>query len=209
LIASRSAQASRQRAVLLSAGEVHISIMRSDPLVQSLESLIEALLLVAGAPVTIDDLAKAIGTEPELVSESLDCLADQYASRGFRVQRSRNRVQLVTAPEMASYVEEFLGVVSSGKLSSAALETLAVVAYNQPVTRAQVESIRGVSCDGVLRTLVAHDLIHIVGRLAQAGRPLIYETTFAFLEHFGLQNLSELPPLDLENEDNAVGPLDP
>jgi len=183
--------------------------MRSDPLVQSLESLIEALLLVAGAPVTIDDLAKAIGTEPELVSESLDCLADQYASRGFRVQRSRNRVQLVTAPEMASYVEEFLGVVSSGKLSSAALETLAVVAYNQPVTRAQVESIRGVSCDGVLRTLVAHDLIHVVGRLEQAGRPLIYETTFAFLEHFGLQNLSELPPLDLENEDNAVGPLDP
>ena len=176
-------------------------------LAHSIESLIEALLLVAGAPVTIDDLAKAIGTEPDLVSESLDCLADQYASRGFRVQRSRNRVQLVTAPEVAPYVEAFLGTVSSGKLSSAALETLAIVAYNQPVTRAQVESIRGVSCDGVLRTLVAHDLIHIAGRLEQAGRPLIYETTFAFLEHFGLQNLGELPPLDLENVDTGVATI--
>jgi len=178
-------------------------------LAHSIESLIEALLLVADAPVAIEDLAKAIGTEPELVSESLDCLADQYASRGFRVQRSGNRVQLVTAPEVASYVEEFLGVVSSGKLSSAALETLAIVAYNQPVTRAQIEAIRGVSCDGVLRTLVARDLIHTVGRLDQAGRPLIYETTFAFLEHFGLHSLDELPPLDLENVDNGLVPANP
>ena len=180
--------------------------MRSDVLVHSLESLIEALLLVAGTPVTIEDLAKVIGTKPELVSESLDCLADQYASRGFRVQRSRNRVQLVTAPEVAPYVEEFLGVVSSGKLSSAALETLAIVAYNQPVTRAHVEAIRGVSCDGILRMLVAHDLINIVGRLEQAGRPLIYETTFAFLEHFGLHSLDELPTLGLENADNGIAP---
>jgi len=165
----------------------------------SLESLIEALLLVAERPVAVEDLAKTIGCEPEAVSEALERLADQYQGRGVRLQRARNRVQLVTAPEAAPYVEEFLGVVTSGRLSVPALETLAIVAYHQPVTRAQIEAIRGVSCDGVLRTLLARELICTVGRLEQAGRPLVYATTFQFLEHFGLQSLEELPPLDLDD----------
>ena len=166
-----------------------------------LTSLIESLLFVADAPVTPAQLAAALDVEPKAVEEALDQLAVDYQQRGLRLQRKAGRVQLVTAPEAAPAVERFLGLELSSKLSPAALETLAIVAYRQPVTRAQVEAIRGVNSDSVLRTLINKGLIEEVGRLEQVGRPILYGTTFEFLQYFGLQDLQELPPLNVdENE---------
>jgi len=166
-----------------------------------LTSLIESLLFVADAPVTPAQLAAALDVEPEAVETALAQLAVNYQHRGLRLQRKGGRVQLVTAPEAAPAIERFLGLELSNKLSPAALETLAIVAYRQPVTRAQVEAIRGVNSDSVLRTLINKGLIEEVGRLEQAGRPIVYGTTFEFLQYFGLQDLRELPPLDLDVKD--------
>ena len=105
-------------------------------------------------------------------------------------------MQLVTAPEVAEDVRRFLGLSGSARLSTAALETLAIIAYRQPITRAEIEAIRGVNCDGVLRTLLAKGLIEEVGRAEGPGRPILYGTTMLFLQHFGLRSLADLPPLD-------------
>lgn len=166
------------------------------------KALLESLLFVAESPVTIDDLAKVLEIEPAEVESLLDALEEDYLDRGIRLQRHGDRVQMVSAPEAAEAVEKFLGVESSGRLSSAALETLAIIAYRQPITRAQIEAIRGVNSDGVIRTLLRYGLIEEVGRLETVGRPLLYGTTFAFLQRFGLRSLDDLPPLDhlAENE---------
>lgn len=130
----------------------------------------------------------------------MDALAVQLADRGIRLQRHGDQVQLVTAPEAAPAVERFLGLEGAVRLSSAALETLAVIAYRQPVTRAQIEQVRGVSADRAIATLLAHGLIEEVGRLETVGRPALFGTTVEFLEHFGLQSLADLPPLPEEPE---------
>ena len=163
---------------------------------QRIKSLIESLLFVAGEPVRAEQLARALEVERSAVEEALRQLSEEYRERGLRLQREDRRVQMVTAPEAAEVIERFLGLGLSGRLSPAALETLAIVAYQQPVTRAQIEAVRGVNCDSVLRTLVRKGLIEEVGRLERAGRPILYGTTFEFLQYFGLQNLSELPPLE-------------
>ncbi|MBC7250717.1 MAG: SMC-Scp complex subunit ScpB [Anaerolineae bacterium] len=163
-----------------------------------LTSLIESLLFVADAPVTPAQLAAALDVEPQAVEKALEQLDQDYQRRGLRLQRKGGRVQLVTAPEAAPAIERFLGLELSSKLSPAALETLAIVAYQQPITRAQIEAIRGVNSDSVLRTLINKGLIEEVGRLEQVGRPIIYGTTFEFLQYFGLQDLQDLPPLDAE-----------
>lgn len=160
-------------------------------------SRIEALLFVADEPVSIRELAQVLDASESAVEEALQQLSTYYKSRGLRLQRTDRRVQLVTAPEAAPDVERFLGLDSRTRLSTAALETLALIAYQQPVTRAQIEALRGVNCDGVLRTLLSHGLIAPVGRLEQVGRPILYGTTFAFLQYFGLTDLSELPSLDV------------
>jgi segregation and condensation protein B len=113
----------------------------------------------------------------------------------LRLQRTGHRVHMVTAPEAAEIVGSFLGLEHSGKPSPAALETLAIIAYRQPITRAEIEAIRGVNSDSVLRTLINRGLIEEQGRLEQAGRPIIYATTFDFLQHFGLSSLEQLPRL--------------
>ena len=165
-----------------------------------IKPLIESLLFVADEPVAIGRLAAAMGVNREAVEETLRVLSEEYAQRGLRIQRKGERVQMVTAPEAAPHIERFLDLELSSKLSAPALETLAIVAYQQPVTRAEMEAVRGVNCDSVLRTLLSKGLIEEVGRLPQAGRPIVYGTTFEFLQHFGLQDLAELPPLEnLEN----------
>jgi segregation and condensation protein B len=171
------------------------------------ESLLESLLFVADAPVAVSQLARVLEVEVKCIEEALERLRVEYSQRGLRVQRRGERVQVVTAPDAAPYIERFLGLQLSGKLSTAALETLAIIAYQQPVTRAQIEGVRGVNCDGVLRTLARKGLIEETGRLEQAGRPILYGTTFEFLQYFGLQDLAELPPLEsqgYEEEDKAV-----
>jgi len=157
---------------------------------------IEALLFVAGEPVTLGQLTRTLEVERELVEEALRSLAQEYEGRGLRIQREGDEAQMVTAPDCASYVERFLGLQFSGKLSTAALETLAIVAFRQPITRTQVEEIRGVNCEGVLRNLVARGLVEELGRLDRAGRPIIYSTTFEFLQYFGLSDLAELPKVE-------------
>jgi segregation and condensation protein B len=163
-----------------------------------LQALVESLLFVADRPVTAGQLANALEADEAAVEAALSALEALYVeeSRGLRLQRHGKRVQLVTDPEATPHVQRFLGLALSGPLSQAALEALSIVAYRQPVTRAQVEAVRGVNSDSVLRTLVGRGLIESVGRLEQVGRPILYGTTFEFLQHFGLQNLDELPALD-------------
>jgi segregation and condensation protein B len=162
----------------------------------ALAARIEALLFVANEPVSVQQLAQALGASESAVEEALEQLVARYQERGLRLQRIGRQVQFVTAPEVAPYVERFLGLDARTRLSTAALETLALIAYRQPATRAQIEATRGVNCDGVLRTLLSHGLVAPMGRLEQVGRPIVYGTTFAFLQYFGLADLSQLPSLE-------------
>jgi segregation and condensation protein B len=174
------------------------------PRILSLEAAVEALLFVADSPVSVGRLAEALQVTPEQVERALDDLEATYAERGLRLQRAGSRVQLITAPQVAPAIERFLGLEVRTYLSRAALETLAIVAYRQPITTPQIEAIRGVDCQGVLKSLVARGLIEVVERLETAGRPVVYATTFEFLQYFGLANLAELPTLeDTEPADEA------
>ena len=158
-------------------------------------SVVESLLFVADEPVPVTRLVGILEVSEDAVEAALGDLEEVCRARGIRLQRKGDRVQLASAPEAAPYIERFLGLDLTARLSPAALEVLAIVAYRQPITRAQIEAVRGVSCDAVLRTLVSRGLLEEVGRLEQAGRPILYGTTFQFLQHFGLNTLSDLPPL--------------
>lgn len=156
---------------------------------------VEALLFVAPGPVLPVELSTVLSVPLETIEITLDDLAAQCEMRGIRLQRSAGRVQLTTAPEMAELVEKFLGLEASSHLSRAALEALAIVAFEQPTTRPQIDAIRGVSSDGVLKSLLSKGLIQEVGRAESPGRPILYATTPEFLQNFGLSSLNELPPL--------------
>ena len=132
---------------------------------------------------------------PGRIGAALELLGVSLAGRGLRLQRGPDGAQLVTAPELAGVVESFLGVESRRRLSPAAMETLAIVAYKQPVTRGQIERIRGVSSDAAVGTLRARDLIAEVGRAPGPGRPTLFGVTQRFLEHFGMESLRQLQPL--------------
>lgn len=162
-----------------------------------LSALIESLLFVADRPTGIDAIAQILGADAQAVEQALAALEQRLSGRGIRLQRKGAQVQLVSMPEAAPYIQKFLGLELSGRLTQPALETLAIIAYRQPITRAALEAIRGVNCDGVLRTLVSRGLVEEVGRLEQVGRPILYGTTFEFLQYFGLKSLDDLPPLDL------------
>ena len=167
----------------------------SDP-----KTLVESLLFVAEGPVTVAALARALETPEEHVEELLNELKLEYAGRGMRLQRVRDKVQLVSAPEAATAIQKFLGIDGTGHLSAAALETLAIIAYRQPVTRPAIEAVRGVNCDGVIHSLLARGLIQELGRQETAGRPILYGTTFEFLQNFGLRDVQDLPPLQQATE---------
>jgi segregation and condensation protein B len=174
----------------------------SEPL--TLTAIVESLLFVADGPVPVSQLAEAAECEPRDIETTLQSLAEEYATRGLRLQRKGNRVQLVSVPQAAPYIERFLGLSLSGRLSAAAIESLAIIAYKQPVTRPEIEAIRGVNSDGVLRTLMSKGLIEEVGRLETVGHPVLFATTFEFLQYFGLDSLDALPPLEIEEGDHAI-----
>ena len=163
----------------------------------ALPALIESLLFVASGPTPVGRLAQVLDASPATVEDALAVLSRIYDSegRGLRIQRHGDRVQLTTTPDAAPYVRRFLGLDFTSRLSQAAMETLAVIAYRQPVTRAEIEMIRGVNCDAVLHTLIVRGLVESVGRVEQAGRPFLYGTTLQFLQYFGLSDMSALPPL--------------
>ncbi len=171
--------------------------MTTDTTEQSLPIIIEGLLFVASEPVTVNDLASAIDCTPSEVEAALQQLKTDLTPRGIRLQRQGQKVQLVSAPELTDHIENFLGLSNSGKLSTAALETLAMIAYKQPITRPEIEAIRGVNSDGVLRTLISKGLVEEVGRLDSVGYPVLFGTTFEFLRYFGLESIDDLPELDL------------
>ncbi len=160
------------------------------------EALVEALLFAAPQPVTVEQLAAALQLKPEEVEAVLVRLEEQLQSRGLRLQRHRDALQLTTAPEAAPFIERLAGAEVTLRLSQAALETLAIIAYAQPITRPQIEAIRGVGSDSVVRTLLSAGLIAEVGRAETVGRPILYGTTAEFLQQFGLNSLSDLPPLE-------------
>ncbi len=161
----------------------------------SLAAQVEALLFASGEPAALNALAAALGTTLNEIEAALEALADHYQSRGIRLQRLGNRVRLVTAPELAERIQRFLGLEESTRLSPAALETLAIIAYNQPITKPQLETIRGVNCDGVINTLLARNLIQELGRADTVGHPMRYGVSFDFLGYFGLRGVHELPPV--------------
>jgi segregation and condensation protein B len=162
----------------------------------ALAAQVESVLFIADAPVSIGRLVEVLDSSAGRVENALAELEAAYASRGLRLQRSGSNIQLVTAPEASSAIERFLGLEARVRLSVAALEALAIIAYRQPITRPEIEMIRGVGSDSVLRTLLSAGLIEDVGRAQSVGRPILYGTTFEFLQHFGLRSLDELPSLE-------------
>jgi segregation and condensation protein B len=165
----------------------------------NLSARLEALLFVASGLVAPFQLAAALDIPTDEVERGLNDLEAEYLGnanlRGLRLQRSRGRVQLTSAGEAAPWIERFLGLEMSSRLSRAALETLSIIAYQQPVTRPQVEAIRGVSSDSVIKNLLSKGLVAEAGRAQVAGRPILFCTTPEFLQYFGLNSLEELPPL--------------
>ena len=159
---------------------------------------LEALLFVASEPISKSQISEALDIKPKEVEKALEELELAYKeeSRGLRLQRFAGKFQIITAPEYASIIEKFLGLEATTKLSRAALEALAIVAYRQPATRPAIDAIRGVNSDGVIRSLLNKGLVEEAGRAETPGRPILYQTTMDFLCHFGLSSLEELPSLE-------------
>jgi segregation and condensation protein B len=168
----------------------------------SMTAKLEALLFVAPGLVSVAQLAAALDVSTSEVEEGLEALAAKYGAQdsGLRLQNYRGRYQLTTAPEAAELIEHFLGLEATSRLSRAALEALSIVAYRQPATRPQVDAIRGVNSDYVLKSLLSKGVIEEIGRAETPGRPILYGTTPEFLQYFGLNSLDDLPPLNLDEE---------
>ena len=156
----------------------------------------EAILFAAGQPMTYEKLAQALGITEEEASACADELALSYEGRGIQLIRVGDGCQLVTREKYLPYIRTALGVRRGGNLSRASLETLAIIAYNQPVTRAYIDEVRGVDTGYVVSSLVEKGLIASKGRLDVPGRPTLYGTTDAFLRVFGLERLDQLLPAD-------------
>ncbi|MBQ1861175.1 MAG: SMC-Scp complex subunit ScpB [Clostridia bacterium] len=168
----------------------------------NLKGRIEAILFVVGEPVLVTELSKALSVDVKKLNKALKELKDEYdfQQRGFSLRFFGSHVQLTTRELYSEDVVHLLQPVQRQTLSQAMMETLAVVAYKQPVTKADIEQIRGVKCDYSVATLVNKGLICEVGRKETLGRPILYGTTDIFLQHFGIASLEELPPMPLQQE---------
>jgi segregation and condensation protein B len=169
------------------------------------KSLIEALLFISGEPLAPKDIKKITDFSEEDISTSLNELVDEYRSRngGFIVTEIAEGYQMVTNPEYAPWIRKLKSTTTSAKLSLAALETLSMVAYKQPITKVEIEQLRGVNSDGVVKSLLEKRLIKILGKKEVPGKPMLYGTTKEFLQYFGLKDLSELPTLkELQRDDS-------
>lgn len=171
-----------------------------------INALVEAILFVSPEPLSADQIANLLETTPRLVKKALEDIDTLYQGRGIRLQYHKSKIQITTAPEAAPILEKMLELETTSTLSQAALETLSIIAYQQPITRPQIDAIRGVNSDGVLRTLLTKGLIDDVGRADGPGRPILYSTTPDFLKYFGLSSYDELPPLDFEELHETTDP---
>ena len=174
-----------------------------------LAKIIEAILFVSGEPVQLGAIARALEVTELEVSAAADDLASDYDynRRGICLKRFGSHIQLSTRPDYAPQIEKLLQPIQKQSLSQAALETLAVVAYKQPVTRLDIEAVRGVKCDYSVQSLMNKGLIEEVGRKETLGRPILYGTTDAFLSHFGLTSLEDLPQPPESQQDSPAEPL--
>lgn len=161
---------------------------------------IESILFISGSPVMISHLSDTFGVTLKEIDASLNILEqDLLNGRGIRVQRYAGKVQLTSSPEFSEVIEKYLGIETTSKLSRAALETLAIIAYKQPITRPSIDSIRGVNSDAVIKSLLSKGLIEEMGRTEGPGRPILYGITQEFLQYFGLGSINELPELLADN----------
>jgi segregation and condensation protein B len=165
-----------------------------------MEAVIEAVLFVANDPVSRERLVGIFGdSEQEEAQQAVEGVVQRYLERpenGILIDEVAGGLRLVSRPDLHDYLRKFFEVSSANKLSMPALETLAIVAYRQPVTAPEIQELRGVGSSGVLKTLLERRLIRIAGRKEVVGKPFLYATTREFLQHFGLKNLKELPPLE-------------
>jgi segregation and condensation protein B len=167
------------------------------PPLELTETALEGLLFVAERPLSRREIASLAGVDRDTVDQRLGDLEVSLAERGVRLVIDGDRIELATAPEAGALVARYVGA-DAVRLSPASLETLAIVAYRQPVTRAAIERIRGVDSDYTVRSLLHRRLIVELGRSETPGRPFLYGTGFEFLERFGLTSLTDLPPLDVD-----------
>lgn len=166
---------------------------------------IEVLLFVAPNLTGITQLASFLKIHEEQLITFISVLSKHYLeAHGIRIQVLKNQVQLTTAPEYAQLIEAFLGLETTTRLTQAALEALAIIAYKQPTTRPEIDSIRGVNSDGVIKSLLSKGLIEELGRSDAVGRPIFYGVTAEFLQHFGLSSLEELPKVNFQELENKT-----
>lgn len=174
----------------------------------NLKSIIESLLFAWGEPLNIAEISKILNIKPYLISQTLDDMIISYNNdldRGLIIQKYGNSYQLTTKKDNYEFIQNLLQTTVSRSLSTAAMETLSIIAYKQPVTKVEIELIRGVKCNNIVKNLADKNLIKEVGKLDKPGRPTIYATTDEFLRHFGLSSIKELPKLNLEiNEEKKV-----
>ena len=172
-----------------------------------LSAKIEALLFASASAVTISQLSTALEKSEKEIQTALDELTSYYTvSRCLAVQWHGKRVQLVTSSEVSKLIENFLGIEVTTTLSQASLEALAIIAYRQPITRPQIDEVRGVNSDGVVRNLLSKGLIEEVGRDEGVGRAILYGTTSDFLSYFGISSLEELPAFEVLPTAETEGP---
>ena len=172
--------------------------------------IVEAVLFVAGDAVEVNALREAIGLSEDELDETLDALDSEYEfdRRGMKLLRFGSHVQLATRQDYAKYVERLLQPVQKQSLSMAVMETLAVVAYKQPVTKTEIEQVRGVKCDYSIQSLINKGLIEEKGRKETVGRPILFGTTDAFLRHFAIRSLDDLPEIDFSAIDASISDKD-
>lgn len=161
-------------------------------------SIIESLLFASGEPLKIEDIGNIIECSISFTKDLLDYMIDRYSQedRGIKLINVNNTYQLVTKPKNSEYVQKLLKTNVRQSLSQAALETLSIIAYKQPITRIEIDEIRGVKSDRAVLTLSEKNLIKETGRLDVPGRPILYSTTDEFLKFFGLENLNQMPQLE-------------
>jgi len=170
------------------------------------KNLLEAILFLSGEPVTLPSLKDATDMQDTEIKRLMDELISEYREKngGILVAEIANGYQMVTNTAYAQWLKKFTAKNASAKLSASALETLAIIAYRQPIIKAEIEQYRSVNSDGVVKTLLDRKLIKILGRKEAPGRPLLYGTTKEFLQYFGLKDLTDLPTLkDIEREEAA------
>lgn len=170
---------------------------------EKLKAIVENILLASDQPVTADDLKKTImnGAEKAAIRSILEELQEEYRSRNLQIEEVAEGYQLCTRHEYSDWIRKFLKLDKTTKLSQPSLDTLSIIAYKQPLTKQEVEEVRGVDCGGVIKTLLDKKIIGPAGRKKVPGRPIMYRTTRKFLEYFGLKDLSDLPTLeDLQEE---------